>query len=125
MPVARLAVDPAFVVGDLDRRVFGSFVEHMGRCVYTGIYEPDHPTADEDGFRTDVLDLVRELGVTVVRYPGGNFVSNYDVGGRRRAEGPGGRAGSTWPGGRSRPTSSAPTSSSPGRARRGSSRCGR
>ena len=77
MAVARLAVDPAFVVGDLDRRVFGSFVEHMGRCVYTGIYEPDHPTADEDGFRTDVLDLVRELGVTVVRYPGGNFVSNY------------------------------------------------
>jgi alpha-L-arabinofuranosidase len=77
VPVARLAVDPAFVVGDLDRRVFGSFVEHMGRCVYTGVYEPDHPTADEDGFRTDVLDLVRELGVTVVRYPGGNFVSNY------------------------------------------------
>ena len=75
--MARLAVDPAFVVGDLDRRVFGSFVEHMGRCVYTGIYEPDHPTADEDGFRTDVLDLVRELGVTAVRYPGGNFVSNY------------------------------------------------
>ena len=77
MTVARLAVDPAYVVGELDRRVFGSFVEHMGRCVYTGVYEPDHPTADEDGFRTDVLDLVRELGVTVVRYPGGNFVSNY------------------------------------------------
>lgn len=77
MPVARLSVDPAYVVGDLDRRVFGSFVEHMGRCVYTGVYEPDHPSADEDGFRTDVLDLVRELGVSVVRYPGGNFVSNY------------------------------------------------
>jgi alpha-L-arabinofuranosidase len=77
LTVARLAVDPAFVIGELDRRVFGSFVEHMGRCVYTGVYEPDHPTADEDGFRTDVLDLVRELGVTVVRYPGGNFVSNY------------------------------------------------
>jgi alpha-L-arabinofuranosidase len=77
VPVARLFVDPAFVVGDLDRRVFGSFVEHMGRCVYTGVYEPDHPGADSDGFRTDVLDLVRELGVTVVRYPGGNFVSSY------------------------------------------------
>jgi len=76
--VARLAVDPAFVVGALDRRLFGSFVEHMGRSVYTGIYEPDHPAADEDGFRTDVLDLVRELGVTAVRYPGGNFVSNYN-----------------------------------------------
>lgn len=77
MPTARLTLDPAFRVGTVDRRLFGSFVEHMGRCVYTGIYEPGHPTADEDGFRTDVLDLVRELGVTVVRYPGGNFVSNH------------------------------------------------
>ena len=77
MTVARLSLDPAFVVGELDRRLFGSFVEHMGRCVYTGVYEPDHPSADQDGFRTDVLELVRELGVTVVRYPGGNFVSNY------------------------------------------------
>jgi alpha-N-arabinofuranosidase len=49
----------------------------MGRCVYTGIYEPGHPTADEDGFRRDVLDLTRELGVSLVRYPGGNFVSSY------------------------------------------------
>src|SRR6188768_2801712 len=49
----------------------------MGRCVYTGIYEPGHPTADADGFRRDVLELVRELGVSVVRYPGGNFVSGY------------------------------------------------
>ncbi|MDG9719537.1 alpha-N-arabinofuranosidase [Streptomyces sp. DH24] len=77
MTTARLTVDPAFRVGSVDRRLFGSFVEHMGRCVYTGIYEPDHPAADEDGFRTDVLDLVRELGVTTVRYPGGNFVSNH------------------------------------------------
>jgi alpha-L-arabinofuranosidase len=76
--VARLAVDPALAVGALDRRLFGSFVEHLGRCVYTGIYEPDHPTADPDGFRQDELALVRELGVTAVRYPGGNFVSNYD-----------------------------------------------
>jgi alpha-N-arabinofuranosidase len=75
--VARLAVDPAFVVGALDRRLFGSFVEHMGRCVYTGIYEPGHAAADPNGFREDVLALVRELGVTAVRYPGGNFVSNY------------------------------------------------
>ena len=76
--MARLVVEPAFVVGALDRRLFGSFVEHMGRCVYTGIYEPGHPTADADGFREDVLALVRELGVTAIRYPGGNFVSNYD-----------------------------------------------
>ena len=71
-------IDPAFAVADVDERLFGSFVEHMGRCVYGGIYEPGHPTADEDGCRGDVLDLVRELGVTIVRYPGGNFVSGYD-----------------------------------------------
>ena len=81
MPAVReatLSIDPAFAVGDVDERVFGSFVEHMGRCVYGGIYEPGHPTADEDGFRGDVLELVRDLGVTIVRYPGGNFVSGYD-----------------------------------------------
>lgn len=71
------SVDVARPIGTINRRLFGSFVEHMGRCVYTGIYEPGHPCADADGFREDVLDLVRELGVTVVRYPGGNFVSGY------------------------------------------------
>jgi alpha-L-arabinofuranosidase len=75
--IAELTLDPAFTIGEIDRRLFGSFVEHLGRCVYTGIYEPGHPTADADGFRRDVLDLVREMGVTVVRYPGGNFVSGY------------------------------------------------
>jgi alpha-N-arabinofuranosidase len=77
MARARLHIDPAFVVGPVRPRMFGSFVEHMGRCVYGGIYDPQHPSADEDGFRRDVLDLVRELGVTMVRYPGGNFVSGY------------------------------------------------
>ena len=75
---ARLVLDPTLTVAEVDERLFGSFVEHMGRCVYDGIYEPGHPTADEDGFRGDVLELVRELGVTVVRYPGGNFVSGYE-----------------------------------------------
>ncbi|WP_426503269.1 alpha-N-arabinofuranosidase [Dactylosporangium sp. McL0621] len=74
---ARVTLDPAAVVAPVSRRTFGSFVEHMGRCVHTGIYEPGHPLADEDGFRTDVLALTRELGVTTVRYPGGNFVSGY------------------------------------------------
>jgi alpha-N-arabinofuranosidase len=74
----RISLNPEDHRGELDRRLFGSFVEHMGRCVYTGIYEPDHPTADEEGFRGDVADLVDELGVTLVRYPGGNFVSGYD-----------------------------------------------
>ncbi len=77
MPHASLTLHPAFTVAPVNRRTFGSFVEHMGRCVYTGIFEPGHPAADEDGFRTDVLDLVREMGVTSVRYPGGNFVSGY------------------------------------------------
>jgi alpha-N-arabinofuranosidase len=74
---ANVTVDPAFRVGEVDPRLYGSFVEHMGRCVYTGIYEPGHPTADADGFRQDTAELVRELGVPLVRYPGGNFVSGY------------------------------------------------
>jgi alpha-L-arabinofuranosidase len=74
---ARFTLDPAFTVGRVDPRLYGSFVEHLGRCVYTGIYEPGHPAADEAGLRTDVLALVRELGPTVLRYPGGNFVSGY------------------------------------------------
>jgi alpha-L-arabinofuranosidase len=77
MPAARIVLNPDYVVGPLNRRLFGSFVEHLGRCVYDGIYEPGHPSADADGFRTDVMDLVRELGVTTIRYPGGNFVSGY------------------------------------------------
>ncbi|MHB1011170.1 MAG: arabinosylfuranosidase ArfA [Propionibacteriaceae bacterium] len=77
MPVARLTLDPAFTVGAVNRRLFGSFVEHLGRCVYDGIYEPRHPTADAEGFRTDVIALVKELGVATIRYPGGNFVSGF------------------------------------------------
>jgi alpha-N-arabinofuranosidase len=77
MITARLTVDPHFEVGPINRRLFGSFVEHLGRCVYDGIYEPGHPTADAEGFRQDVIELVRELGVSTVRYPGGNFVSGF------------------------------------------------
>ncbi len=74
---ARLTIDPRFAIGDVSRRLFGSFVEHLGRCVYDGLYEPGHETADAFGFRGDVVELVRELGVSTVRYPGGNFVSGY------------------------------------------------
>ena len=74
---AKITVHPAYTVGDVDPRIFGSFIEHLGRAVYHGIYEPTHPTADEEGFRTDVLDMVKKLGVPIVRYPGGNFVSGY------------------------------------------------
>ena len=77
MLTSTATLDPTFRVAPIDRRLFGSFVEHMGRCVYGGIYEPGHPESDVDGYRLDVLKLVRELGVTAVRYPGGNFVSGY------------------------------------------------
>lgn len=73
-----VSVDRDFVVAEVDRRLCGSFVEHLGRVVYTGIYDPGHADADALGLREDVAELVRELGVTVVRYPGGNFVSAYD-----------------------------------------------
>ncbi|MFD6138804.1 alpha-N-arabinofuranosidase [Promicromonospora sp. NPDC060271] len=74
---ASVTIDPAFVVGPVRPRTFGSFVEHLGRSVYTGLHDPGHPTADADGFRGDVVELTRELGVSTVRYPGGNFVSGY------------------------------------------------
>ena len=74
---ARLVIDDQRKTTPVRSRLFGSFVEHLGRCVYTGIYEPGHPTADEHGFRRDVVELVKELGVTTIRYPGGNFVSGY------------------------------------------------
>ncbi|MEV8271694.1 alpha-L-arabinofuranosidase C-terminal domain-containing protein [Microbacterium sp. NPDC077184] len=70
-------LDPYLEIAPIDRRIFGGFVEHLGRHIYDGIFEPGHPTADGSGFRQDVIDLVRELGVSTIRYPGGNFVSGY------------------------------------------------
>lgn len=75
---AKMIVDKDFTISPIDKRVFGSFIEHLGRAVYGGIYEPGHQAADENGFRKDVLGLVKELNVPIVRYPGGNFVSGYD-----------------------------------------------
>ena len=74
---ARITLDPDFRISRIDKRIYGSFIEHLGRAVYGGIYQPDHASADEEGFRKDVLELVREIGVPIVRYPGGNFVSNF------------------------------------------------
>jgi len=73
-----MTLDREFTVGRTDPRIYGSFIEHIGRAVYGGIFEPGHPSADSDGFRKDVIDLVKELGVPFIRYPGGNFVSGYD-----------------------------------------------
>ena len=74
---ARITMDKDFPISRVDKRIYGSFVEHLGRAVYGGVYQPGHPSADEEGFRQDVLDLVKEIGVPIVRYPGGNFVSNF------------------------------------------------
>lgn len=75
---SHVTIHPAYTIAPVSPRLFGSFVEHMGRCVYGGIYEPGHPEADIDGTRLDVVKLIRELGVSIVRYPGGNFVSGYE-----------------------------------------------
>jgi len=74
---ARIKIDIDRKIGEVDRNLYSNFVEHLGRCVYGGIYEPGSPLSDEDGFRKDVLEAVRGLNVALGRYPGGNFVSNY------------------------------------------------
>jgi len=75
---AFVSVDARRTVGEVDRRIFGGFLEHMGRAVYEGIYEPGSPRSDSDGFRTDVMEALRQLEMPIVRYPGGNYVSNHD-----------------------------------------------
>jgi alpha-L-arabinofuranosidase len=75
---ARVSLDREFTRASVDQRLFGSFIEHLGRAVYGGIYEPGHPASDAEGFRTDVLELVKELRVPIVRYPGGNYVSAFN-----------------------------------------------
>jgi alpha-N-arabinofuranosidase len=75
--MTRILIDAGHSLGSVDRKVFGGFVEHLGRCIYGGLYEEDSPLADARGFRIDVLDLLRGLRLGVLRWPGGNFVSNY------------------------------------------------
>ena len=74
---AKMVIDREYRIAPVDKRLYGSFIEHLGRAVYRGIYQPGHPAADERGFRRDVMELVRELNVPIIRYPGGNFVSNF------------------------------------------------
>ena len=74
---AKMVLDKEFQIAPIDKRIYGSFIEHLGRAVYEGIYQPGHPAADENGFRKDVIELVKELDVPIIRYPGGNFVSNF------------------------------------------------
>lgn len=77
MKKTEICIDREFRTGEVDERIFGSFIEHLGRAVYGGIYQPGSPLADEEGFRRDTLTFIREIGVPLVRYPGGNFVSAY------------------------------------------------
>lgn len=74
---AKMVIDKDFSIGEVDKRIFGSFVEHLGRAIYDGLYQPGNLLSDDDGFRRDVIDLVRELDVPIIRYPGGNFVSSF------------------------------------------------
>ncbi len=75
---AKVTAHSRYMIADIDKRIYGSFLEHLGRAVYTGIYEPGHPMADESGMRRDVIELVHELDTPICRYPGGNFVSAYN-----------------------------------------------
>lgn len=74
---AKMIIDKDFRVSEIDKRIYGSFIEHLGRAVYDGIYQPGNPLSDESGFRRDVTELVKELDVPIIRYPGGNFVSSF------------------------------------------------
>src|SRR6267142_2888629 len=75
---ARIKLDPDRVIGEVNPHVFGNFAEHLARCIYGGIFEERSPLADADGFRRDVMDAARGLGVTLLRWPGGNFASGYN-----------------------------------------------
>jgi len=75
---ARAAAQRTRTLSDMDRRLLGAFLEHLGRAVYTGVYEPGSKLADASGFRRDVIAEVKGLGVPIMRYPGGNFVSGYN-----------------------------------------------
>lgn len=74
---AKITVEKDFRLAEVSDKLFSSFIEHLGRAVYNGIYEPGHPLADEQGFRKDVIQMVKDLHVPLVRYPGGNFLSGY------------------------------------------------
>ncbi len=73
----RIKIDPQRTIAALDRNVFGGFAEHLGRCIYGGMFDEGSPLADEQGFRKDVIAALREMRMPIIRYPGGNFVSGY------------------------------------------------
>ena len=76
--IARIFIDSRRSIGPIDRNLFGSFLEHLGRAIYEGIYDPGSKLSDSNGFRKDVIQEIKQLGVPIIRYPGGNFVSGYN-----------------------------------------------
>ncbi|CAH0023911.1 unnamed protein product [Clonostachys rhizophaga] len=72
-----ISIDPSLTIAKIEDNVYGGFTEHMGRCIYGGLYDPGNPLSDEHGFRKDVIEAMKELRVPVVRYPGGNFCATY------------------------------------------------
>ena len=119
MQTAKCVLDKDFRIGEVDPRLYGAFIEHLGRAIYGGIYEPGHPDADDLGFRKDVIALVKDLDIPVIRYPGGNFVSGYNwedgVGPRDKRPR---RLDLAW--NTTEPNTLARTNSRPGRQRAGS-----
>src|SRR5438552_16942815 len=74
---ARVKIDTERTIGDIDPKIYGNFIEHLGRCIEGGVFEENSPLSDANGFRKDVFDAVRKMNVTLLRWPGGNFSSNY------------------------------------------------
>ncbi|KAI9671859.1 MAG: hypothetical protein M1831_003387 [Alyxoria varia] len=74
---ASISVNPSHKISKINDNIYGGFVEHMGRCIYGGVYDPGNPLSDEDGFRKDVIEAMKELKPPVMRYPGGNFTATY------------------------------------------------
>ncbi len=107
---ARIKIDTDRKIGEVHPHIFGNFAEHLGRCIYGGIFEEGSPLSDSEGYRNDVMKAVKSLDVTLLRWPGGNFVSGYDW---RTASAPANSARSApkAPGATPSPIASAPTSS--------------
>ena len=78
MKRAKIIVDTAYEIATIDKRIYGSFIEHLGRAIYDGLFQPGHLLSEESGCRKDVIELVKELNVPIIRYPGGNFVSSFN-----------------------------------------------
>src|SRR5688572_7695528 len=77
-PSARVKIDIDRTVGEIHPHIFGNFAEHLGRCIYGGLYEEGSKLSDANGFRKDVMQAIKGMNVSLLRWPGGNFVSGYD-----------------------------------------------